>query len=335
MNVNKKPMNMPDILAAIYQALAQALSPPTYALPDWLRAPGRDWPLFEPAARLAARQADPRWGRAIESLADVKAASPARLRAEYDALFVGQGRPKIWLYESYHLNGRVPGPATFRVKSLYEQAGLESGSAELPDHAALELAFLAYLCDMEAQSGESDWRTARRLFIKNHAGRWLPNVGRALMDCEYPAWRAVGHVLNASLARKPVRHPKPLQVLRPALADGAACNLCGFCVQTCPTRALGIREDDATTALWLNADLCVGCERCVRVCPSEALALEGAKSPSNLVLLRQSPRAACPHCGAFTVSQTEIETISAQLGEHPAWLDYCLDCRPLFMEMNR
>lgn len=318
----------------LFQALAEALASPSYGIPEWICAPGREWPLFEPVVQIAARQPDARWGRAVEALAGVDSASPEARRGEYEILFVGRGRPKIWLYECYHINGRIPGPASFTVKSLYEQAGLEAESAELPDHAALELAFLAYLCEQETQSRDAEWGAARRLFIKSHAGKWLPAVGRALMACEYPAWRAVGHVLAASLSSRPPMSLKTSEVSRPQISREVDCDLCGFCVQTCPTRALGIREDDQATSLWLNSGRCVGCDRCVRICPAGVLALEETEPSQNLVLLRQSPRAACPRCGAFTVSKIEIEAIAARLGEHPAWLDNCLDCRSSFMEMK-
>lgn len=324
--------------ALLYQSLAETLAPATYGPPAWLNAPGREWPLFEPAVQIAAQQTDRRWGRAVEVLAAVRATSPTARRTEYEALFVGQGHPLIWLYESHHVNGRIPGPATFTVKSLYEQAGLETAGAELPDHAALELSFLAYLCQQECQCADSEWSAVRRLFIKKHAGRWLPGVGRALIHCEYPAWAAVGHLLIASLSpslRRLPTHSELSEILLPLIVDPSACNLCGFCVQSCPTSALGIREDAETTSLWLSAERCVRCEQCVHICTPGVLVLEAAEPSSNLVLLHQSQRAACPACGAPTVSQAELKSVAARLGEHPAWLDYCLDCRPLFLEMNR
>lgn len=323
-------------LSTIYTGLAQALASPSYGIPDWLCASGRGWPIFEPAVQIAAQKSDPTWRMAVEALAVVKASSKASRSTEYEALFVGGGRPPIWLYESRYVNGRVPGPATFTVQALYKQAGLESQSAELPDHAALELSFLAYLCQQEIKSADPEWRAVRRLFIKKHAGLWLPNVGRALMGSEYPAWQALGYLLEASLSpsKKHQISPKTAAILLPAIAQPDDCTLCGFCVQSCPTRALGISENDSTTSLWLNAERCITCDHCVRVCLPGALALEGEAPSSNPVLLRQSERAICPVCSAHTVSQAELDAIVNQLGEHPRWLDYCLDCRPHYKELN-
>lgn len=328
-------------LSPIYAGLAQALAPPSYDPPPaWFCAPGRDWPIFEPAVQIAARQANPHWRQAIEALAAVKTSSRAARRAEYKALFIGQGRPPIWLYEARHVNGRIPGPATFTVQNIYKQAGLESEGAELPDHAALELSFLAFLSRQEIESADTERLAVRRLFIKNHAGLWLPDVGRALMHSAYPAWQALGQLLVASLSpnTRPPRSSEASEVAHPVILEPSDCTLCGFCVQSCPTRALSIHEDDSATALWLAAKRCISCEQCARVCLSKALAMEGASNTSTPVLLRQSERAICPACKTHTVSQAELEAIVTQLGEHPRWLDYCLDCRILSnyqMELNQ
>jgi TorA maturation chaperone TorD len=147
--------------ADLYHALAEALAEP----PDWLALPGDEWPLFESAARLAPSSEAAR--RAVASLARVRAESSAARHQRYAALFAGAGRPRFWLYESAHLSGRLLGPQTFAVERLYHAAGLESASAELPDHASTELAFLAYLAEQGADNIE-------RGFITKHAGRWLP-----------------------------------------------------------------------------------------------------------------------------------------------------------------
>jgi len=326
-----------ESLAKIYTGLAQVIPTAGSNLPDWLGAQGRYWPIFESAVQIASQQPDSQWRHAVEALAAVKPSSQGIRRSEYEALFIGQGRPPIWLYESWHVNGRIPGPATFAIQALYKQAGLKYEGAEMPDHAALELSFLSYLCRQEIENGEPEWRDVRRIFIKNHAGLWLPEVGRALICCMYPAWQALGYVLVSSLAQKsakPRRAKTNSQNSLPTISEHADCNLCGFCVQSCPTRALGIREDERTTALLLAAERCIYCEQCVRVCLSEALTLENTAPARNLILLRESDRAVCPACNSKTVSQAELDAIATQLGEHPRWLDYCMACRPYQMEMN-
>ncbi|MBT3390414.1 MAG: 4Fe-4S dicluster domain-containing protein [Chloroflexi bacterium] len=234
------------------------------------------------------------------------------------------------------MSGRIIGPTTFQVKKLYEKAGVMLNSAELPDHAALEISFLAYLAEQESLSGADaeDWRAVREAFVEKHAGRWLPTIGGQLLRSPYPAWAAVGYILDACFAEeKPIPKICPVQTGSPMIIRAEDCTLCGFCVQTCPEKALKIHEDEHTTALWLLAEHCTQCRKCGQVCDQKALSYEIRKLPAA-ALLRQSHRATCPACSAQTVSQAEINAIATRLGEHPRWLDYCLDCRPKLLEMN-
>jgi len=47
---------------------------------------------------------------------------------------------------------------------------------------------------------------------------------------------------------------------------GLACNLCGDCVDICPSDALTINEQ-----LIHNGELCTYCESCMDVCPECAI----------------------------------------------------------------
>ncbi|MFQ5408480.1 MAG: molecular chaperone TorD family protein, partial [Anaerolineales bacterium] len=296
-----------QILAALYSELAHALAPLTplnanerQAGFEWLAAPGRKWPLYTLAVQLAGRQPTDALIQAVVALAELPAASSAARRAEYTTLFGGTGRAPIWLYESQHCDGRLPGPSTFVVRALYQQAGLEIEGAELPDHAALELEFLSFLAEQEARRPEESrsWRAARRLFVKRHAERWLPQVGRALQAAPFPAWSAIGCMLEALLALPST--PRRASTRAPGLPDiddVVQCNLCGFCIQVCPTRALQMREDPSMTALWLQPELCVRCRKCVRVCETHALSMNREPAKAASIPLRTSPRAVCPGCG--------------------------------------
>lgn len=325
--------------ADLYGALAEALAEP----PEWMAAPGREWPLFEIAARLGPTSEAAR--NAAEALAEVRAESPEARRARYTALFVGTGQPRFWLYESAALTGRILGPATFAVEKLYRLAGLnvQRANAELADHASLELAFLARLAAIEQDAT----LPAERQFIEQHAGRWLPNLGRALAGSGDEAYAPIGQLLADWLTERAgviavsavtdQRHSSPSRL--PAVPDPETCTLCGFCVQVCPVRALAIRESASETALALNAAVCVGCGKCERICKAHALEMKQAPkepqpSTGSWNVLRQSPRAMCRACGEPMVSRAELDFVAAQIGR-PAWLDYCLECRPLFLEMQR
>jgi len=306
-------MEHTSLLAQVYAGLAEALAAP---MPGWLSAEGRGWPLYGSVLKLASRNENPLWQEAILKIAEVRQGGIHIRQEEYREIFHPCGGAPIGLYECQHVDGRFPGPATFAVKNIYALAGLAVEGAEMPDHAAVELAFLAHLCEQEARGGmdHADWCAARRLFIQNHAGKWLPRVGRALLRSGFPAWAALGQVLVAC------------QVLTPVIADVARCNLCGFCVQVCPTQALRIHEDDEKTELWLLPGTCVACHKCEQVCETGALMLSAVQAVDPVVL-RRSDRAHCPYCGAPTVSRAELEAVAARLGKHPAWLDACLACR--------
>jgi TorA maturation chaperone TorD/Fe-S-cluster-containing hydrogenase component 2 len=324
-------------LSALYSGLSKALAVES-AWPEWLSRPGKQWPLWVPAIRLAAQDQWPSMGAVVQALAEVPAASPRKRQAAYETLLLGNGGPSISFYESQYLNGRLLGPQMWAVESLYRQAGLEVQGAELPDHAAVELEFLAFLAEHEANDAEHsrDWRTVRQWFIKEHAGRWLPGVGRDLSQAADPAWAAIGRMLTVLLSPPRSKNRSKTHGL-PAVAEADACSLCGFCVQVCPTQALWIAEDQETTRLQLAPTLCVGCRKCERICDSQALKLNDLNDDvrsASVIGLRKSPRAVCPGCGSTTVSQAEMAAIVDRLGHHPAWLDYCLDCRVLHQCWN-
>jgi NAD-dependent dihydropyrimidine dehydrogenase PreA subunit len=335
---------MPSLRADLYQGLAEALAEP----PEWLALAGCDWPLTAVARRLPGCSAA--MGDAVAGLSEVPAESLPARRRRYAAL---GGGPELWFYESGHREGRLLGEASLAVARLYQAAGLEPGGAELPDHASMELAFLAYLARRQAVEPEHRpaWRTLERRFIKEHGGRWLPALGRALVssgDAVYgPIGRLLAHCLEESApsARRKADQARPGHL--PLVARPDDCTLCGFCIGVCPTRALSIYESSDETMLLLLDDRCTGCGKCVAVCQTAVLKLEirsqadpvdpapalngAGPATSRWRPLRRSPRAVCPACGEATVSCAELDFIAGQIGR-PQWLAYCPACRPYLME---
>ena len=327
--------------ADLYAALAEALAEP----PAWLAAEGRAWPLTAAVGRLAAASAAAR--RALAALAGIPAEPPAARRARYARLFEGRNAaPRFWLYESAAATGRILGPQTAAVAALYRAAGVAPAlGAELPDHAALELAFLAHLAEQAAAdpAQAAGWRAAERQFLKEH-GDWLIELGRGLAADGDAVYAPIGALLADWLSENLTPGPSPArrgEKLLPVVARAEACTLCSFCVQVCPTRALRVDEDARETRLVLDPAACTGCGKCVRTCDPRAITLAALADAAHHAphttqyavhntqyVLRCSPRASCPACGAPTVSRAELAFVAARLGDHPSWLDYCLACRP-------
>ncbi|MDX1688151.1 MAG: molecular chaperone TorD family protein [Candidatus Promineifilaceae bacterium] len=319
---------MQEQSADLYLALAEALAEP----PPWLEQPGQRWPLYACTEKLAGVSTAA--AHAAAAFAQVRSESMQERRARHRALFQSNGRPRFWLHESLYRSGRLLGPEMLEVEQLYRAAGLELSGKELPDHASVELAFLAHLArrGVENPKRAGQWRQMEKLFLKKHAGHWLPTMGRAIAASGDAVYAPIGTLLADWLEEllQPAARKRVLQ--RVPSVDQPACTLCGFCSQVCPVRALLIDENDSETILLLSPTRCYGCGKCVRACETSAMTMspsheeQATMGPDEWQILRSSPRANCPACGEPTVSRAELEYVSRQLG-HPRWLEYCWRCR--------
>ncbi|MBW8059374.1 MAG: hypothetical protein FVQ78_03390 [Solirubrobacterales bacterium] len=127
----------------------------------------------------------------LYSLSGLTEARLRALRGEYAKLFqLAADRAPCSLYESAYVDrsGRLAGWVTSSVECSYAAAGFglsELAGGELPDHAGLELEFMALLCGKEAEArrnGEEDAVLsalgAQRSFLHQHLARWLPEAAR-------------------------------------------------------------------------------------------------------------------------------------------------------------
>lgn len=115
------------------------------------------------------------------------------LRREWLELFVGLGKPKAPVWESYYTDPdrRMFGESTLKVRAAYREFGLRTAcrGSEPDDNLGAMLGFLAHLVGLEvaAEDGRgSRWdadglRSAQKSFLSCHV---LPWVG---------AWRAAVH----------------------------------------------------------------------------------------------------------------------------------------------
>lgn len=320
-----------SLLAAdLYQLLAEALAEPA----EWLSLLGKQMPLYKTASALA--ETSPAARKNLDALASIPAESLDARKLRYAAIF--NPANGLWLYESAALYGRIIGEETFTLSRLYHAAGLEAIGAELPDHISVELAFLAFLISNEETAQDE------KLFLQEHAGRWMPALGHALANSCDPVYAPIGSLLVDWISERALKHQLPSTGLDeslpgsslPAIPQADDCTLCGFCSQICPTRVLTMREDQAETALILRHDFtCTSCNKCAEVCDTKAIEMVsvGEIRTENKVL-RRAERPLCKECDTPLISAAELEYIARQLG-NPEWLAYCLDCRPLLMERQK
>jgi len=334
---NRPATKLYEAQAELYYLLAEALVEP----PPWLAEAGTEWPLFAVVSQLAQLTGSRAARRAVKALRAIPAEDMSVRRRRYRLITTGAGGAPLSLYESIHREGKLYGPSTLAVAQVYHIAGLEPDGAELPDHASVELSFLGWLAEKAAASPEdaADWQDLARKFIAVHTGQWLPEVGQTLAFSSDAVYAPLGYLLMDWL-KEATHPPRPKRAgeegcdLRlPVIPDAETCTLCGFCVQICPTQALLIKETGTETGLILKPLACISCGKCERVCEYDALIMQqtGDTVRATPHALRISRRVACAHCGAPMVSAAELDAIAVMLGERPQWLNYCMDCRPLFI----
>lgn len=117
----------------------------------------------------------------------------ATLQSEFLPLFRGlrRGSSPPPPYESVWVDGGfVYGPSADRVGQKYRQFNMRILNNEPPDHLALELYFMRFLCEKEAEarsSGQSvqDWLREEEDFLREHLVTWLPAFCEGIREsCE-------------------------------------------------------------------------------------------------------------------------------------------------------
>ena len=157
-----------------------------------------------------ARGLHPALGAGWDALAAALAAGPAAAVAEaaqdeYTALFVGPGVPRLHLYESYYLTGRLLDRPLAELRAFLRGIGLERAerSAEPEDWLAFELDVMRRLLAREAAAPatETGPRRAQADFLAGHLLVWGPTAGRDLAAApEARLYRGVGLLLEGFLA---------------------------------------------------------------------------------------------------------------------------------------
>ena len=140
----------------------------------WLGAPDAE---LMTQFRVAVTQA-PQPGGALEApwqqlVAALRDCTEAEAGAEYDALFLGVGKPELMLYASYHLSGFLNDQPLARLRGDLQRLGLtrHEGRHETEDHVAYLFEVMRYLiagddaavCNLEQQ----------RRFFRGHVQTWV------------------------------------------------------------------------------------------------------------------------------------------------------------------
>ncbi|RME45442.1 MAG: hypothetical protein D6791_10760, partial [Chloroflexi bacterium] len=144
--------------ALVLDALAQALADPAM-----LAGPAEHSELATVLREAAEKLGSAACRRALFALADLPAHDEDALRERFQRCIHPPDARPLPLYESLALSGHLVSPITEEVAHAYRRHGLEP-DADLPDAASVELAFLAYLVEAEAEAllvGETG--RARRL----------------------------------------------------------------------------------------------------------------------------------------------------------------------------
>lgn len=142
-----------------------------------------------------AAAGDTAFARAWDGLrAAAGAADPARVAAEYDALFYGVGRPLVMLYGAYYLTGYLHGKslADLRVDLARLGFGRKESAAEPEDHVAGLADVMRLLI-----AGGSDVATQTEFFSR-HLKPWYTRLAQALEQAqEADFYRHAGRFMQA------------------------------------------------------------------------------------------------------------------------------------------
>jgi anaerobic sulfite reductase subunit A len=131
------------------------------------------------------------------------------LAVEYAGLFLGVWGKPAHPSESYYLTDRqliMQGPRDDVLK-LYRAMGVDKAGVfkEPEDHIALELQFMAHLCDKtNAALQDSKFEDARkyldvqRNFLDEHLGRWIPKLASDILkSSRHEFYRAIATITKA------------------------------------------------------------------------------------------------------------------------------------------
>jgi len=179
----------------VYEILAQALLYPDATFAAKMQVRAQALAVVAPWAQQMIEALD---GEALEDL-----------QTEHVRLFVNAyGGAPCLPYESVYAEGQVLGAVSQDVAALYAQWGVEE-TGEMPDHAAVELAFAAQLARLRQALAPGEDRDlagqALAAFERDHLRAWLPRLAADLQAAaDLAFYRTLGDGLQAVFGVKEV-----------------------------------------------------------------------------------------------------------------------------------
>ena len=136
------------------------------------------------------------------------------LAAEYASLFLGMGPKTVSPCESVYRSGSglLYQSSLFEVRRLYNGIGMAKNDQyhEPDDHIAVELMYMATLCEMTGETLKSDkkrslhYLSLQQEFLKTHLAPWVPVFSQKLMAAAGSAfYRAVAHLARGYIGIDP------------------------------------------------------------------------------------------------------------------------------------
>ena len=130
-----------------------------------------------------------------------------RLEREYTRMCFSSKPRQVYLFESVYREGKLLQESTFQIARLYYEAGVkvEEHFRLPPDHIAVELEFMAYLCFHEAMSRQPEDQerkqyasSLQRIVLESHLGPFSLAVGEKLgAHAESEFYQLVARTLGA------------------------------------------------------------------------------------------------------------------------------------------
>lgn len=149
--------------------------------------------LADQADFLAAFSFFIQWRELLDVLQGLTRLNSATVEEQYVHVFmVSPGYAPCLPYESAYVEaGGAPGWTAVELEREYAAAGLALASSlrEAPDHAAVELEFVSFLCKQEACAWEArqletgiDALIRQSTFLEEHLSRWFPTFTRRVAE---------------------------------------------------------------------------------------------------------------------------------------------------------